>query len=181
MPPTLLHPSIVLTLAVAIAVPRVSLAQRSPSVRRGAPGTVVPMTDVNVTLGGTTVTGRVDAKCGLDERATPTNTRGYFVVMYPWFGQRVAPDKPQWRVDLAIRRGKTSEASNHFVFSFSDGDRSGTIQVLPDAERMGSGTVRVTRRGSGARFEVEGRSQKGEAIRATIECSAFQRSEAAGG
>jgi hypothetical protein len=168
--------SVVLALAMTIVLPDASLAQR-----RGAPGAVVPMTDVSITLGEKTVTGRVDAKCGIDERATPTNTRGYFVLMYPWFGQRVAPDKPQWRFDLHIRRGTTSEASQQFVFSFSDGARSGVIQTVPGAERMGSGTVKVTRQGKGAKFEIDGRTKEGQPLRATIDCSAFQKGEAAGG
>lgn len=171
-----LYVSSAIAVAIAIALPDVSHAQR-----RGAPGVVVPMTDVSITLGDKTVTGRVDANCGVDEKATPTNTRGYFVLMYPWFGQRVAPDKPQWRFDLHIRRGKTTEASDQFVFSFMDGTRSGVIQTVAGAERMGSGTVRVTRQGKGARFEIQGRSKEGEALRATITCSEFQKSEAAGG
>ena len=166
----------VIALAMMIAVANVSHAQR-----RGAPGVVVPMTDVSVTLGSKTVTGRVDAKCGVDEKATPTNTRGYFVLMYPWFGQRVAPDKPQWRFNLTIHRGKTIEASDQFVFSFMDGQRSGVIQTVAGAERMGSGTVRVTRQGKGARFEVEGKTKEGQSLRATITCSEFQTSEGAGG
>jgi len=169
------------TLALAITVPRPSLAQRSASTRRGTPGADVPMTDVSVSLGNTTTAGRVDAKCGIDKQATPRNTRAYFSIMYPWFGQRVAPDKPQWRLNLEIRRGTTSEASNQFVFSFSDKARQGTIQQLPDAEGMGSGTVRVIRQGKGARFEVEGRTKEGASLRATIECSAFQTGETAGG
>ena len=171
-----LYVSAAIALAVTIGLPNASLAQR-----RGAPGAVVPMTDVSVTLGNKTITGRVDAKCGVDERATPTNTRGYFVLMYPWFGQRVAPDKPQWRFDLHIRRGTTTEASQNFVFSFRDGARSGVIQTVPGSERMGSGTVKVTRHGKGAKFEVEGRTKEGDPLRATIDCSEFQRGEVAGG
>jgi hypothetical protein len=163
-------------LAMTVAIPGVLTAQR-----RGAPGAVVPMTDVSITLGDNTVTGRVDAKCGVDEKATPTNTRGYFVLMYPWFGHRVAPDKPQWRFDLHIRRGTTTEASQQFVFSFSDGPRSGVIQTVSGSERMGSGTVKVTRHGKGAKFEVEGRTKEGIPLRATIDCSEFQKSEAPGG
>lgn len=172
---------------VALAAPRVSHAQRKPSgatgmsMRRGAPGVDVPMTDVSVTLGTQTVTGRVDADCHVDSRAAPGNTRAFFVIMYPWFGQRVAPDKPQWRVNLEIRRGTTTEASDQFVFSFLDGQRSGTIQTVAGAERMGSGTVRVTRHGTGARFDVEGKTKEGSPVRATIDCSTFQKSEGASG
>ena len=181
---TLLQRSVVLGLTMSVAIPAVSLAQRRATnapARRGATGLVVPMTDVSITLGKQTVTGSVDANCHVDERATTTNTRAYFVAMYPWFGQRVAPDKPQWRFNLEIRRGKGSDASDQFVFSFLDGQRSGTIQTVSGSERMGSGTVRVTRHGAGARFDVEGRTKEGDAVRATIDCSTFQKSEGAGG
>lgn len=173
--------SVMLAFAVAIALPCPSFAQESRSARRGAPGSVVPMTDVSITVGGATTAGRVDAKCGVDGKATPTNTRFYFVLMYPWFGQRVAPDRPQWRFNLSIRRGTTSEASNQFTFSFLDGTRQALIQTVAGSGRIGSGTVRVQRQGNGARFEVEGRTQQGVPVRATIVCSAFQGGEAAGG
>jgi hypothetical protein len=171
--------------AVAFAVvPRPSSAQRratNPSARRGAPSAAVPMTDISVTLGTQTTTGRVDADCHVDERARPGNGRAYFVIMYPWFGQRVAADKPQWRVNLEIRRGASAEASDQFVFSFLDGQRSATIQTVAGSERMGSGTVRVTRHSAGARFDVEGKGKEGQPVRATIDCSALQKTEAAGG
>jgi hypothetical protein len=168
-----------------IATPASSQAQagRGAIARRGAPGApAVPMTDVSITIGGARYTGRVDAKCGLDERATTGNTRFYFVVMYPWFGQRVSADKPQWRFNLSVRRGAKPNAYDQFVFSFLDGrKKSGTIQVIAGSERMGSGTVKVTRHGAGVRFDVAGRSDKGDPIQATIDCSAFQGGEAAGG
>jgi len=165
----------VVGLPVAIAVPRTSTAQR-----RGSPGTVSPMTDVSITLGKTTVTGRVDADCHVDERATAGSPRAYFVAMYPWFGQRVGPDKPQWRFTLEIRRGPKPEAWGQFAFSFQDNGRSGIIQTVAGNERMGSGTVRVTRNGRGARFDIEGRTKEGDPLRATIDCSAFQRTETPG-
>ena len=174
--PHSVHLSVVLGLVVFLAAPRAATAQR-----RSAPGAVVPMTDVSITLGERTVTGRVDARCGVDERAKPTNTRSYYVLMYPWFGQRVAPDKPQWRFDLAIRGDATTTTSDKLVFSFMDGARSATIQTVPGAERMGSGSVRITRRGKGGRFDVEGRTKDGQPVRATIDCAEFQRTEAPGG
>ena len=176
-----LHAFVVLGFVGIVAIPRPSLGQRNPPARRGAAGVVVPMTDASITLGSTTVTGRVDADCHVDQRASAGNTRAYFVARYPWYGQRVAPDKPQWRFDLEIRRGTTSEASDQFVFSFSDGQKSGTIQTVAGSERMGSGKVRVTRHGNGARFDVEGRTKEGDVLRATIDCSAFQKSEGVSG
>jgi hypothetical protein len=173
-----------LVVATSIVLPRDSLAQRrasSPPARRGAPGAAVPMTDVSIALGKQTVSARVDADCHIDAKATPGSPRAYFIARYPWFGQRVTPDKPQWRFDLEIRRGKASEASDQFVFSYSDGPRSGTIQTVSGSERMGSGTVTVTRHGAGARFDVEGRTKEGEPVRATIDCSMFQKTESAGG
>ena len=101
--------------------------------------------------------------------------------MYPWFGYRPPADQPQWRFTLELRRSPSTTRYEQFVFSFQDGPRSATIQTVAGSSRMGSGTVRVTRRGAGTRFEVQGRSQEGEAIRATIDCPQFTGSEAAGG
>ena len=170
------HVSIALAATLTLFVSRSAGAQR-----RGAPGTVVPMTDVSITLGDRVVTGRVDAKCGIDEKATQGNTRAYYVLMYPWFGQRVAPDKPQWRFDLAVRGNASTTESDELVFSFMDGQRSGTIQTVPGTERMGSGKVRLTRHGKGARFDVEGRTKDGQPVRASIDCAEFQRAEAPAG
>jgi len=171
----------------ALALPATSEAQtrRGGAViaRRGAPGAAaVPMTDASITIGGARYTGRLDAKCGADEKATVGNTRFYYTAMYPWFGQRVAADKPQWRFNLSIKRSAKPNVHDQFVFSFMDGTRkSGVIQTVAGSQRMGSGTVKVTRHGAGARFDVAGRSDKGEPIQATIDCSAFQGGEAAGG
>ena len=171
----LVHVSIAIA-ALTLLVPRGAGAQR-----RGAPGTVVPMTDVSITLGDKVVTGRVDAKCGIDEKATASNARAYYVLMYPWFGQRVGPDKPQWRFDLSVRGNASTTKSDEFVFSFMDGQRSGTIQTTAGVERMGSGNVRLTRHGKGARFDMDGRTKDGQPVHATIDCSEFQRAEAPGG
>jgi hypothetical protein len=154
------------------------------NLRRGAPGSVVPLTEVDITIGGARYAASVDAECHLDRRATPTNTRFYYTANYPWFGYRPPSDQPQWRFSVNVRPGNgPAGASNQFVFSFGDADRkNGVIQNVSFArEHYGSGTVRVTRHGSGARFDVQGRTDKGEAVRAVIDCSEFQDSEAAGG
>ena len=77
MPSTPLRMLTVLTFAISIGAPGISLAQqpsRSATVRRGAPGANVPMTDVSITLGRQTTTGRVDANCHtlMKKRRPPT-------------------------------------------------------------------------------------------------------------
>ena len=139
------------------------------------------VSDVTVTMGGLEYRGRVDASCQVDEKATASNTRAYFVVMYPWFGQQPPADQPQWRVTLEIRRNAAADTYPQFAFSFLDGAKSATIQTVGGSPRMGSGSVQVTRRGSGARFEVAGRSQEGQSLRATIDCPRFQTTAVAGG
>ena len=166
--------------------PATAAARRGASsggiARRGAPGAAPqPMTVVSVTVGSTHFAGSVDAECEVDPRATRQNTRFYYRAMYPWFGQRVAPDKPQWRVSVEVRPASKPDAYDQFVFSFQDGPKGGVIQNVSFGQRIGSGTVRVTRHGAGARFDVAGRTDRGEAVRATIDCSQFQGGEAAGG
>ena len=101
--------------------------------------------------------------------------------MYPWFGQRPPADQPQWRFTLEIRQSAAADAYPQFSFSFLDGTKSGTIQTVGGSPKMGSGSVRVTRHGPGARFEVEGRSKEGHPLRAVIDCPRFQASAGAGG
>ena len=159
-----------------------SAQRRSATVRRGAPGsTVTPTADASITLGSATYTGSVDANCSRDERARAGTGRAYYHILYPWFGARPAIGQPEWRFELNVMRPARPGAYDQFMFHFQDGAKSGTIQNVPGSARMGSGTVRVTPRGAGARFDVEGRSQNGDAIRATIDCAAFPGSEAAGG
>ena len=155
---------------------------RNAPARRGTPGVVVPLTTASITIGDAQYTGRVDANCSIDERATTSNTRSYYHVLYPWFGYRPPADQPQWRFELGIPRSPRADRFDQFMIHFADGStRSGSIQKVSYGERMGSGTVRVTRQGAGARFDVDGRTEKGETVRATIVCPAFPKSEAAGG
>jgi len=132
-------------------------------------------------VGSARYAGVVDAQCAIDDRATPTNGRFYYHAMYPWFGARPAPDQPQWRFELGVPRPARDGSNDKFVFSFLEGTKSGTIQTLANAQRMGSGTVRLTRHGTGMRFDVDGRSKEGDAIHATIDCMSFPPSEGAGG
>ncbi len=169
--------------ALVLAIPALSSAQtRSATARRGAPNaSPQPLTNISITLGKARYDARVDARCRLDEKATSSNTRAYFVAMYPWFGQRPPADQPQWRVTLEIRRGATPGVYDQFVFSFLDGSKAVTIQTVAGSPKMGNGSVRVTRHGAGARFEVTGRGKEGDTVRATIDCPQFQAGEGAGG
>jgi hypothetical protein len=169
-------------LLLILAVTPLSAQRRAASVRRGAPtATVTPTADASIDVGSAHYAGSIDANCTRDERATATNGRFYYHIMYPWFGARPAPGQPQWQFGLDVIRPTRPGAFDQFVFSFHDGAKAGTIQVMQSAKRMGSGTVRVTPHGAGARFDVAGRSQEGDVIRATIDCAAFPASEGAGG
>ena len=167
---------------LALTAMPASAQRRSATVRRGAPGApVVATAEASIVLGTSRYAGSVDANCTRDERATPGSPRAYYHIMYPWFGARPAAGQPQWRFELNVSRPTRPGTLDRFMFHFADGERQGTIQNIPGSRRMGSGTVRVTPKGAGARFDVEGRSQNGDAIRATIECASFPASEGAGG
>jgi hypothetical protein len=68
-------------------------AQRARRVRaaRRTDRTVTPTAEASITLGSKQYQGSVDANCTRDERATATNGRFYYHIMYPWFGARPAP------------------------------------------------------------------------------------------
>ena len=167
-------------LAIALATTPAA-AQRRAAARRASADAPPPTTSATIAVGSAHYAGLVDAQCAIDDRATPSNGRFYYHAMYPWFGARPAPDQPQWRFELGLPRPARDGTNDRFVFSFLNGTQSGTIQTLANAERMGSGTVRLTRHGAGVRFDVEGRSKEGDAIHATIDCASFPSSEGAGG
>jgi hypothetical protein len=167
-------------LAIALTATPAS-AQRRTAARRVSAEAPPPTTSATIAVGGAHYAGLVDAQCAIDDRATPSNGRFYYHAMYPWFGARPAPDQPQWRFELGVPRSARDGTYDQFVFSFLNGTKSGTIQTLANAERMGSGTVRLTRHGAGIRFDLDGRSKEGEAIHATIDCASFPSSEGAGG
>ena len=97
-----------------------------------------------ISLDGKQYDAPVDAQCAIDERATATNGRFYYHVLYPWFGAHPPADQPQWRFELGVARPTRPETFDHLMFSFLDGASSATIQQLNGAQRMGSGTVRIT-------------------------------------
>ena len=178
---SIVHVAVAAGLLVLAASPA-SAQRRAATVRRGAPGApVVPTAEATIALGSARYAGSVDATCTRDERARAGTARAYYHILYPRFGTRPAPGQPEWRFELNVMRPTRAGTYDRFMFHFGDGARQGTIQNIPSSERMGSGTVRVTPNGAGARFEVEGRSHKGETIRATIECASFPRTEGAGG
>ena len=171
-----------LAAALTLVATTASAQRRTATVRRGAPGAEVkPTADASITLGSAKYAGSVDANCSRDERARAGTGRAYYHIVYPWFGARPASGQPEWRFELNVMRPARPGAFDQFMFHFQDGAKSGTIQNVPGSARMGSGTVRVTPHGAGARFDVDGRSHDGDAIRATIECASFPRSEATGG
>ena len=178
---SLLRASALVAALTLVALPA-SAQRRAATARRGAPGVEVkPTADAAITLGSAKYAGSVDANCTRDERARAGTGRAYYHILYPWFGARPAPGQPEWRFELNVMRPARPGAYDQFMFHFQDGAKSGTIQKVPGSARMGSGTVRVTPRAAGARFDVEGRSQNGDVIRATIDCAAFPTSEGAGG
>ena len=171
-----------LAVVLLLAASPAAAQRRGVIARRGAPGApVVPTADASITLGAAQCKGSVDANCTRDERATAGTSRAYYHIMYPWFGARPAAGQPQWKFELNVPRPTRAGVYDRFMFYFQDGAKTGTIQNLPGAQSMGRGTVRVTPRGAGARFDVEGRSQNGDVVRATIECASFPPSEGAGG
>jgi len=177
----LLRSAAVFALIVLVATPA-SAQRRAVTARRGAPGAAVtPTADASIALGAATYRASVDANCTRDERAVAGTARAYYHILYPWFGARPAPGQPQWHFELNVPRPTRPGVYDRFMFYFQDRDKAGTIQNLPGSTRMGSGTVQVTPHGAGARFDVTGKSASGDAIRATIDCTAFPPSEAAGG
>ncbi|HEU4566378.1 MAG TPA: hypothetical protein VFS05_17065 [Gemmatimonadaceae bacterium] len=170
-----------LTMATAVAaalfVARPGGADAQQRRPRPWAGLAVP-TKVAVVVAGRRYESRVEAQCEFDERAAPGSPRWQWNVLYPPFGVQSTPAVVR-AFALDIWRGRGGDATNRLSFSATVNGASYLIQTY--GSRIGQGTVRVTRPGAGARFEVEGRDAKGVSVRATIECERVRKPEATGG
>ena len=192
----LTHPA-PLTLAVlaAVMIPASAHAQRRPStggtvttptrsgvtVRRSKPweGLAVSTT-IDATFKGKPYNRTVEAQCEFDDRATPGSARWQWNVLFPPFGvATLDPTAPIRTFSLSIWNPASSAKPAPFSFSMDAGGELTLIQTYGRAE--GTGAVRVTRNGAGAKFYVAGTDRRGRKSTATIECSQVRKPEATGG
>ena len=74
--------------------------------------------------------------------------------------------------------GDTTAQLNFSVFSKGKSQR---IDTVKGSEIVGKGSVRFTKRGTGGRFDIEGTTGNGAAVRGYIECEKFAAPAPVGG
>jgi hypothetical protein len=135
-------------------------------------------TKADITFNGRRYERTVEAQCEFDERATPGSARWQWNVLYPPFGVKREP-APLTSFALAIWNPAKAGAPAPFSFAIGADDESPMIQTY--GRPAGSGTVRISRNGPGAKFDVSGADARGRKITATIECAQVRKPEATGG
>ena len=170
--------SVICTVLALLAAASASRVEGQRPARRSRPwdGLAVS-TNVTVTVDGRRFERQVEAQCEFDERAARGASRWQWNVLFPPFGVRSTP-APLQSFSLAVWRAR---AGTDHPFSFAADVDGASPLIQTYGARSGSGTVRVTRRGAGARFEVAGRDGRGREVTATIECTQVRKPEAAGG
>jgi hypothetical protein len=135
-------------------------------------------TKADVTFNGRRYERTVEAQCEFDERATRGSARWQWNVLYPPFGLRSDP-APLRSFALSIWNPAKGGAPAPFSFAIGADGESPMIQTY--GRPAGSGSVRITRNGAGAKFHVSGVDARGRKITATIECAQVRKPEATGG
>jgi hypothetical protein len=136
-------------------------------------------TEIEATFNGRRYDRTVEAQCEFDERASPGSARWQWNVLFPPFGGVKVEPAPLTSFALAIWNPAKEGATVPFSFAMAADGESPMIQTY--GRPAGSGTVRIKRDGTGAKFYVSGIDARGRKISATIECSQVRKPEATGG
>ena len=74
---------------------------------------------------------------------------------------------------LTVWRPVRGDTTAQLNFYFGNGQTRHHITTVKGAEMLGKGTVQVTRRGPGGRFELAGTTAEGTTVRGSIDCEKF--------
>jgi hypothetical protein len=88
---------------------------------------------------------------------------------------------PGRSVALTVWRPMSGDTTAQINFSVFAGGKSQRIATVKGTEIVGKGSVQLTRRGAGGRFDISGTTGDGSAVRGYIECEKFSAPAPVGG
>jgi hypothetical protein len=88
---------------------------------------------------------------------------------------------PGRSIALTVWRPMTGDTTPQINFNVSTGGKSQRIETVRAAEIVGKGSVRITKRGAGGRFDIVGTTGDGATVRGSIECEKFAAPAPVGG
>jgi hypothetical protein len=103
----------------------------------------------------------------------------YTVVAAMW-SLNVEPS-PGSSVSLTVWRPLRGDSTPQLNFNVSSRGKSRRIATVQATAMQGKGTVHVTKKGPGGRFEIDGTTNDGKSVRGFIECAKFAAAVAVGG
>lgn len=84
-------------------------------------------------------------------------------------------------VSLTVWRPMSGDTTAQMNFDVYSSGKSRRIATVKGAEIVGTGTVQITSRGAGGRFDIVGTTSDGSAVRGYIECEKFSAPMPVGG
>ena len=91
-----------------------------------------------------------------------------------------APE-PDRSVSFTVWRPMSGDTTAQLNFSAFTKGKSQRIDTVRGSGIVGKGSVRITKRGAGGRFDIEGTTGDGTAVRGYIECAKFAAPAPVGG
>ena len=88
---------------------------------------------------------------------------------------------PDRSVSFTVWRPMKGDTTAQLNFSAVTKGKSQRIDTVKGSETVGKGSVRITKRGAGGRFDIEGTTGDGAAVRGYIECEKFAAPAPVGG
>jgi hypothetical protein len=160
-----------------VAIGTISSAQvttRRPTVVRAGEEEKTKVT-LSLDVGNTRFDGATQARCTHAPIASIYNTVAeMWSVEYSAEGNR--------SLHLTVWRPTSGDPAPQISFYAGSGGKNQQITTVKGAgEQKGKGTVAITKRGAGGRFDITGTTADGASVRGYIECEKFSAPMAVGG
>jgi len=84
-------------------------------------------------------------------------------------------------LSLTVWRPMTGDSTAQLSFSVSTKGKSQRIATVKGGSIVGKGSVQVTKRGEGGRFDINGTTDDGAAVRGSVACEKFAAPAPVGG
>ncbi len=150
------------------------VGQAQARIQRGIPHEDSTRVTLALVVGGQHIDGANKGRCVHAPVASIYNT-----VAAMWsLDYQPAPGRS---INLTVWRPASGDSTPQITFSVYSGGKSERIATVKATKMEGKGTVQVTRKGAGGRFDIEGTTSGGAAVKGFIECEKFAAPVAAGG
>lgn len=113
-------------------------------------------------------------------RCTHAPQASIFGTLAAMWSVQFAPS-PKNSVSLTVWRPLRGDSTPQITLAVGGGETTYRVETVKGTKTSGEGTVQITKRGAGGRFDIDAKTADGATIRGSIDCEKFSAPMAVGG